>query len=379
MGMQMQMVTRGWLIYEITQSPVALALVVVSFGIPMTMLSLVGGALADRLPKRTVISIAQGINAVSGFVIALLVFSNVVELWHLLVSGVVNGVLIAMSMPSRQAIIPALVPRDQVVNAVGLSTGGMNASRIIGPAIAGILIPFVGVAGVFILIGLLNALAALVLLRVSNTGKVEVDVSTWKMKREVLKGLTYVLKAPALRALILLSFIAVLLGMPFQNLLPAFVVEALNAGSEGLGILMAISGLGAVIGSLVVASMGSVKRKGIVLLLSVLGWALFVIVFAFSTTFLVASVAILLIGVTSSIFMSLNMSVLQLLSEPQMHGRVMSVSMMTFGLMPLGLLPISFAAEIIGTPLALGIAGIPLVVIAAGFLVLNRTVRNVSV
>ena len=101
MAMQMQMVTRGWLIYEMTQSPVALALVVVSFGIPMTMLSLIGGALADRLPKRTMISIAQGINAISGFAIALLVFSNVIELWHLLVSGVVNGVLIAMSMPSR--------------------------------------------------------------------------------------------------------------------------------------------------------------------------------------------------------------------------------------------------------------------------------------
>ena len=378
-GMQMQQVSRGWLIYSMNQSPIDLALVVVSFALPMSMLSLLGGTLADRLPKRLLIMFSQSFNAVASGIVGFLVLQGSIQLWHLLLAGVLNGILIAMSGPARMAIVPELVGRERVVNAIALSQSGMNLTRIGGPALAGVLIPLVGIAGVFFIMAGLYGFAALSMLGVRQTHQVDQDWSQWKLSREMLAGLRYVYRQPLLLSLLGMAFVAILLGMPVQFLLPAFVVEALEMEAVALGFLMMVTGIGALIGSLMMAGLGGLRHKGRLLLAAVLLWGVSLLIFSVATDLVVAGIGIFLLGFASAVFMTLSASVIQLIIIPEMYGRVMSMHMMIFGMMPLAVMPMGVLAEAIGTPEALTVTAMLLIAGGLALLLLNRPVRRLEV
>ncbi len=153
MAMNMQMITRGWLVLRLADdSPLALSLVMVSFAFPLTFVSLLGGALADRIPRKSMIMLSQGGNAIMTLLLATLDITGLIEFWHLLAIGVVNGSMFAFNMPSRQAIISEIVPVSRLMNAISLNNSGMNLARAIGPAVAGVLIIYLDTAGVFYLI-----------------------------------------------------------------------------------------------------------------------------------------------------------------------------------------------------------------------------------
>ena len=378
MGMNMQMITNGWLVLRLADdSPLALALVMMSFAAPMTFMSPIGGALADRISRKRILMLSQGGNAVLTILLATLDVTGVVTFWHLMAIGVANGSMMAFNMPSRTAIISDIVPENRLMNAISLNNSGMNLTRIVGPAVAGVLIVFIDTAGVFYLVGAIYVVAFFLVAGI----RVDSAVSTSARKGvfdDIREGADYAMRHQTLRGLIIMAFIPVLFGFSYFALLPAWAREALDVGSEDLGVLMMVMGVGALIGSLALASMTNFKKRGLLLLAASLGWGVSLAAFSQVTSYALAVPLLLVMGLLSSGFMSLNMTLTQLNTSPEMRGRIMSINMMTFGLMPLSALPFGALAEKIGTPDALGLSGVLLAAFTVLFALAYPSFRRIA-
>lgn len=378
MGMNMQMITNGWLVLRLADdSPLALALVMMSFAAPMTFMSPIGGALADRISRKRILMLSQGGNAVLTILLATLDVTGVVTFWHLMAIGVANGSMMAFNMPSRTAIISDIVPENRLMNAISLNNSGMNLTRIVGPAVAGVLIVFIDTAGVFYLVGAIYVVAFFLVAGI----RVDSAVSTSARKGvfdDIREGAGYAMRHQTLRGLIIMAFIPVLFGFSYFALLPAWAREALDVGSEDLGVLMMVMGVGALIGSLALASMTNFKKRGLLLLAASLGWGVSLAAFSQVTSYALAVPLLLVMGLLSSGFMSLNMTLTQLNTSPEMRGRIMSINMMTFGLMPLSALPFGALAENIGTPDALGLSGVLLAAFTVLFALAYPSFRRIA-
>ena len=378
MGMNMQMITNGWLVRRLADdSPLALALVMMSFAAPMTFMSLIGGALADRIPRKRILMLSQGGNAVLTILLATLDVTGVVAFWHVMVIGVANGSMMAFNMPSRTAIISDIVPEHRLMNAISLNNSGMNLTRVVGPAAAGVMIVFINTAGVFYLVGAMYVLA-FILVAGMRAGS---SVSTRARKDvfdDIREGVGYAIRDQTLRGLIIMTFIPVLFGFSYFVLLPAWAREALDVGSEDLGILMMLMGVGALIGSLALASMTNFKKRGLLLLAASVGWGVSLAIFSQATSYALAVPLLMFMGLLSSLVMSLSMTLTQLKSTPEMRGRIMSINMMTFGLMPLSALPFGALAEQIGTPDALGLSGLLLAAFTVLFALAYPSFRRIA-
>lgn len=378
MAMNMQMITRGWLVLRLeNDSPLALVLVMVSFAAPMTIVSLVGGALADRFSKKYLIIISQSANAVMTFVLAMMDASGAIWFGAVLIIGVVNGAMMAINMPSRQAIISDIVPESRLMNAVALNNSAMNLTRIIGPAMAGFLIIFIQTSGVFYLISIIYVFSALSLLMV-RVDTAQSKSAKKSVGKDIVEGLRYVWNDVNLRGLILMAFIPSLFGFTLFALLPVWAREALNVNSSDLGILMTMMGVGALIGTLGLAAIRRFSHRGLLLLGCGIVWGIMLVGLANSQIYPVAMPFLLIIGLISSVYMSLNMTLTQLSAAPEMRGRVMSIMMMTFGLMPIGALPFGTIAEYIGTANSLTISGALLALLILAFSLAYPAFRRIS-
>ena len=345
LAMNMQMITRGWLVVELRDaSPFALALVMVTFAVPSTFSSLIGGALADRISKKYLVITSQTGNFLMTLLLGVLTVTGYVEFWHVMAVGVVNGTMMGINMPSRAAMVSEVVPEHSLMNAISLNNSGMNLTRIIGPAVAGFLILFMGTGGVFLLVSGIYVLSAVSIMLV-NTNAVSSKAPRKGVARDIKEGFAYALANPRLLGLVIIVLIATLFGFSYWSLLPAWAVEALGVESDGLGILMTIMGVGALAGTLGLAQISNTKRKGALLLWSAFIWGISLALFAYVTNYTMAIPFLLTMGAVSSIFMSMNMTLMQTMAAPEMRGRMMSLGMMTFGLMPVSSLPLGALAE----------------------------------
>ena len=364
-AMNMQIIARGWLVYALTSSATDLAWVTLSFMLPSVVFSLYGGVLADRLPKRGVIIIAQSMNCVATLLMALIIFRGEVSFWDFIWFGFFNGSVLALSMPARQAFVPELIPEKLIFTAMALNTTGWNLSRIIGPAFAGLLIAFLadgdktstyGVGIVYLVIAFLYFLSAVVTLTIDAPGNPQRTDNSDPIS-DIREGLLYVLERPNVFALIILSIIPFLFGMPLNTFLPAFNEDILGGHADDLGYLISAMGMGAILGSLLMAVMGDLRNKGLWLVLSCCTWAVLTSLFGVMEKQGNALVVIAMIGLISSWNMSLNRGMLQMEVDGYMRGRIMSIDMMTHGLMPLGVFPIAWIAENEGAGTALVASG----------------------
>ncbi len=378
LAMNMQMITRAWLVLRLTDdSPVALAWVMASFSVPMTLVSPIGGALADRLPRKYLVIISQAGNAVMTIVIGMLDMTGLVEFWHVLAIGFINGSLMTFNMPSRQAMLSEIVPERSLMNAISLNNSGMNLTRIVGPAVAGFMIVLVGTHGVFFTVGAIYVFSVISTMLV-NAGTKPASNSRRSVGGDVIEGLKYAAGDRARLGLIILVLLTTLFGFSYYALLPAWAREALNVGSEDLGALMGIMGIGALVGTLGLAAAPNVKRRGLWLLGSSIMWGVSLAMFSQVTNYGVSIPFLLAIGAISSISMSLTMTMMQVLAAPEMRGRMMSIAMMTFGAMPLSSIPFGILAEYTGTPDSLMISGILLAVITLLFGIFYPGFRRVE-
>lgn len=363
-AMNMQVIARGWLVYELTESELNLAWVTLSFMIPQVLFSLWGGVLADQFHKRTLIVSGQTMNAIATLVMAFIVFSEQVTFRDFIWFGFFNGTVLALSMPSRQAFVPELVPAKLILSATSINTSGWNFARIVGPSFAGVLIALIadgdrqshfGVGIVYIVISLLYLLSAISMQFVSKRG--EIHPGRGNVGQEMIGAFTYIRANPPIFGLLVLSVIPFLFGMPLNTLLPAFNHDILGGGAENLGFLISVMGAGAIIGSLYTAGLAALRRKGFWVVLTCAGWGLATLAFGLSHVPLIAFIAIFAVGLLSSANSSLNRALLQMQVEPRMRGRILSIDMMSHGLMPIGLMPISLIAERWDVATALVVSG----------------------
>ena len=378
MAMNMVWMTNGWLVLRLKDdSPLALALVMLAFAGPMSIVSIFGGAMADRFPRRRNIMWSQSSAALFAVVLGVLDHLGIVTLWQVLVLGAAQGSALAINMPSRQALISEIVPEGNLMNAISVNNAAMNLTRVAGPAVAGVLIIYISTSGVFFLVAgtYLFATASMVMI---NAGKSPAMRSQKSMTGDIGEGFSYAAGNPVLLALIVMAFIPVMFGMSYHALLPAWAREALDVQSDGMGMLMMVVGIGALVGTLVLASLRDLKRRGLFLLVVCVAWGIVMALFSQTTSYTLAILILPFMGLASSLFMSLNMTLLQLYAAPEMRGRMMSFMMMTWGVVPLSALPFGALAERTGTPDALLLSGSLLIGFTILFAIVYPSFRRIA-
>jgi MFS family permease len=378
---QMSVVATGYAAFQLTGSAVWLGLVSSSIGLPMLTFGLVGGVAADRLPRRTVLLCTQTTLGAAPAVLALLTFTGHLAAWHLVALGVVQGIAFAFNMPARQAYMAEIVGPDLVRSAISLNNAGQNFCRVAGPAIAGVLLAqdWIGVGGVFLLMTAMYALVLSTLLRLPADDRTA-SRSTAKGNgwTEMLEGLRYIRGSPTLLALLGLAFAPLFFGMPYQTLMPVFAERVFDSGASGLGTLLAANGLGALVGSLAIASLASAARPSLLQLGFGVGFGLALVAFALAPSFVVAAGLLGLVGCASAAYSALNNTLIMSNTEPRLYGRVMSVYLMTFGLQPLATLPASWSAEHLGAPATVVGTGLIVTTVVAGVAAFYPAYRRIS-
>ena len=378
LAMQMDMIARGYLAYDLTGRATSLGLVWVAWGVPMLLLSLVAGALADRVEKRDLLIVVQAGMAVLSLATAVLIHTGVIEFWQLVVLGVGQGLVWAFAVPARMALVPELVGEEELTNALALNNTAMNGTRIVGPALAGglIAVPLVGMQGVFYLMVLLYVVVSLTLLPIPRTGPPARQQAP--LLEEMAAGVRYVASRRNLVVLMVMGFVPILLGMSYAALLPVFAKDVHGMESMGLGIMSAFVGVGAIVGSLVIAYFSDYPHRATLALVLGVGFGLALFVFAEAPSFAVALAALSIVGFTFNSYMTLNNSLIFSQADPAFYGRVMSVYMLSWSLMPLATLPMTGLADAIGAPTTVAVAGLVVTAFIAGVAVLYPGYRAIG-
>lgn len=376
-GTQMNIVLRGFLAFDLTNAATALGLISVSVALPMLLVAPLGGVVADRVDKRLLLISTQVLIAISNLVIAVLILMDLVVFWHLLITAVVSASAMAVNMPARQAMVPQLVPRHKLMNAVSLQMGGQNLTRILGPAVGGVLIAPLGTGLVYLIPVVLMGVAIVAELALPRHGMVAQEKPR-RFMEDLKEGFRYIWAQPVIRLLILTALALPLFAFPVQQILPVFADAVFDRGPSALGLLMGATGVGGLIGALIAANLDRVPRKGRVMAVGGLVMGVFFIAFAVTPLFWPALIFLALGSVGRMLFMTTNNTVIQAIVPGEFRGRVMSVLMMSFGLMPLGVLPVTAAADAVGAPAA--IAGSAVVLIAVVVLVfgLSAQIRRLN-
>jgi MFS family permease len=382
-AVQIGMVTTGYVAYDVSGLATAVGIVSLGWGMPMLTFGLFGGVVADRFPKRRTLVVAQALMGTSALITAMLVLTGVVQIWHLVLVSVLQGTSFAFGMPSLQAFIAQLVPRERLGQAIALNSAGMNFSRVVGPAAAGALIavPMVGAGGVFLLTSGMYVVVIVSLLRIPNPGAptpMAEGVQRPAPLRSLVEGLGYLRRTPILFTLLMLSFAPVLLGMPYQQLMPVFAEDVFNVGPQGLGILLTVNGIGALAGSLMIASISTFRRRGLLQMVMGITFGITVGIFGFAQSFEIGLGALLVMGLVSSAYMTLTSTLVMHYAEPAYHGRVMSVYMLTFSAMPLGVVPFGILSDRYGAPITIGMGGLVLAAVVLVVGLLHPTYRRIE-
>jgi MFS family permease len=356
-GTWMQNVAQSWLVYRLTGSPALLGLVSFCGQAPVLFLSPLGGIAADRYNRHRIIIGTQFASMILALMLAALTFSEAVRVWHVMLLAGLLGVINAFDIPARQAFIMDMVGREDLINAIALNSAIFNLSRVVGPAIAGILVASIGEAWCFLANGIsyVAVISGLVLM------KPIVRIAPLQRGNAIARireGFQFVLRAPPIFALLALLGTLSLTGMPFAVLMPIFADRILNGGAAGLGILMGASGIGAFTGALTLASRTSVRGLGRWVAASGMAFGGGLILFALSSNFWLSTAIMVPIGFSIMIEMGSSNTLIQSMTPDHLRGRVMSVySMMFMGMAPFGALLAGLAAERMGAPLTVGAGG----------------------
>ncbi|MBI2165217.1 MAG: MFS transporter [Chloroflexi bacterium] len=376
--MNMQQVTTGWFAYKLTGSTALLGVTMLASAIPQLALSVLGGTLADRISKKLILSVGLIASALVALWIGLSTSLHIITWHYLVVSSFLQGSVMALMMPSRQSLISELVGRDNLMNAVALNSSVMNVNQIGAPAIAGFMIAGAGIEGVYYLMVALYLVAAAFIypLRLSPGGASSGNGRN-AILRDIKDGISYVRQNETVLVLLLLTFLTVLFSMPFRALLPVFTEDILKVGPEKLGILMSASGIGALAGSLVIASLGE-KGRGMLFLHGGILTGLAILAFSFSSSYTLSLVIMVVTGLGQAGRMALGNTLLQTYTEDAYLGRVMSLFMMQWGLVGLGTFGVSIAAEFVGVQLAVGATALLLVLSTLYFYLFSPRVRRLE-
>ena len=361
MAMQMQQVARGYLAYKLSGNALSLGLVTLSMGLPRIVLSPIGGVMADRFSKRSVLMGTQAVLGVSTAVAGVMVALNVMTVPWLMVFGFVQGAAFSFNLPARQAYLPQLTGKGAMLsNAIALNSAGMNLTRVVGPALAGLLIavPRIDVAGVYALTAVCFLCVWLTTYQVQNRGVSA--MSRRSMGQSLSDGFRYIGARPHLLVLMSLGFVPLAIGMVYINLMPVVALGKLNIGSQGLGLLLTVSACGSLVGTLVIAYIAAFPRKAALQLALGVTFGLALLGFAFSLSHQWLAPGFLflfLTGMAADSYMALNSTLILSNTDEAIYGRVMGVYMMSQSIRPITVLPMSALADAIGALFTLSLSG----------------------
>jgi len=351
----MSAVAQGWLVYELTGSGFALGWVGAGWSISTLTLSLYGGTVCDRVEKRHLLMIARFGMILNSLILALLISTDVIQLWHLAASSVFTGVLFSFMMPAQSSMLVDLVDRKTLLNANSLNSVGMGLMGIFAASAAGVLIESLGVQSVYFVMAIMYAWALFSLVKLPNTGRcLSGTESVWSDLRD---GVRYLFRSPAIVALLSIGLSRVILGMPYRTLMPKYASDVLGLDASGLGILLGAPGVGSLISALVLASMGNLRNKTRLLLVCGIATGLCLLLFALGGNLWVVLLALAGVGATGNACMIANQTLLQDASSDRYRGRIMSMYMMMWGLTPLGTLPAGWIADKTGVAPVIGVQG----------------------
>lgn len=366
MALQIDIVARSWLAYDLTGSALALGIVGAARGLPQLILAPLGGVAADRFDKRRLLVTAETVVFSLAVVNALLVHSGVIQVWHLALLGLCQGIATPFSMPVRTALIPHLLPERHIPNALALESTARNINRVFAPALAGMLLAWHPTLA-FYAVAVVYGLGVLTLTRLPSGLRGDGERSG--PFAEMMVGFRYIWERPSLLALILLAFVPILLGMPFQTLLPVFQADVLGVSERALGFMYTAIGLGSIVGSLLAAYLAETPHKNKIQILSGVAFGIILAMFALSTNYALSLAFLSIAGFMSSGYLTFNRMLVVLQTDRALYGRVMSIYGMTWSLMPLALLPIGALVDQFGAPAAVAGSGLLLSVFIAAIAV----------
>lgn len=372
-GTWMQIVAQGWLIYRLSHSAFLLALDQFLGGIPIFLFSLIGGVVADRAERRKILIVSQFVQMASATLLTVLVVTGHIHIWHILCLSFVSGLAQAFGGPAYQALIPTLVKREDMPNAIALNSIQFNMAVTIGPALAGLALARLGEKWCFGL-NALSFVAPIISLLVISARFLP-ESTTESIFSSMKQGIKFVRKQNSMESLIVLAFCMTALSMPMRTYIPVFVKDIFHRGPEVYGNLLSLMGLGSICGSLLVAGRGNIRNKGRVSLIMLICLGVGIAGFSLSRSLPLSYAMLVLVGASMMAAFATVTSLVQLTTTNEMRGRVMSVYNCAFrGGMPLGNLLSGWLVPVFTAPFVLGGNGLLLILVALYFLLVQRRV-----
>ncbi len=356
-GTWMQSVAQAWLVYRLTGSSLLLGSIGFASQIPVFLVAPIGGTVADRLNRHRLVIATQTASMVLAFILAWLTLSDRIQVWQIFLLAALLGIVNAFDIPARQAFIVDMVGKEDLMNAIALNSSMFNGARIVGPAIAGVLVASIGEGWCFFgnAISFIAVIAGLLMMRVGRPERAALRKSTLE---NVAEGFQFVRQTKPIRDLLLLLGLVSLVGMPYAVLMPIFADQILHGGARGLGLLMGSTGVGALIGAMTLAAKHGLKGLGKWVAVCSTGFGVSLILFAYSRIFWMSAAFLVPVGLFMMVQMASSNTLIQAMVPDQLRGRVMAVySMMFMGMAPFGAFFAGALAERFGAPLTLALGG----------------------
>lgn len=374
---QSQVIARGWLANDLSDSNAGLGGVFMAFGIPMLFATPVAGVMADRYSKRLILVITFTMLAGSSLWIALAVSFDFIEYWMLLATSATQALAFAFLVPARMALTGEVVGRDLIPNAIILGQMSVNSARVVGPAMAGVFIgvSWIGVAGVYYVSAALSTTAVLGCFRLP-AGRPDSDRVSATIRREFTDALRYVWRYRPIGLLLIISFLVVMVGFPFLAFLPRFATEHLDVGAAGYGFLAASSAVGAVALSMFIAGRSRGRAAWRIQSIAGIAFGVGLVLMAVAPTYVAAVAVVTCVGAASAGFQAMNNSLVLALSDLEYHGRVQSLMMLSFSGFGMAALPLGALADSIGLRETIALMGVVVVVAMVGYLVIAERHRQ---
>ncbi len=354
--LQMNLVVRGLLVWGLTESYADVGMVSFVAGVCMFLFSSFGGAIADRVNKRNLLIATQIITSAILLGIAMLVLMDMIKVWHLMIAAFGDGVMMSFNLPARNAIVPQLVKENQVMNAVALNSGSQNLNRVLAPGVGGLVIGLAGFTEAYFLMFTLAVFAALFMSGV-HLIRSESPNSGTSVMSNVVDGVKYVRQTPILRGLLIISVVPMVLGMPYMMQLAAYASDVLAVSDTKVGILYSATGFGALIGSVLVATLGDYRHKGALLIGAAVMFGIFLVILSRSSAFCLPFFVLMGAGMANAVYLIVNNTLLLMKSDVLMRGRTMGLFTMMIAFYPMAVWPIGEAMDRVDPRLVFAVCG----------------------
>ncbi|MEC4685340.1 MAG: MFS transporter [Nitrospirota bacterium] len=373
-GSWMHQMAQGWLIYQLTRSPLYLGIAGAALTLPVLMFTLFGGIIADRYSKRNILIVTQTLSIFPPLILGTLTYTGTINVWHAILTAFLMGTINAFDIPARQSFLIEMVGKGHLLNAIALSSAAFNGARILGPLIAGLIISWAGLPACFYI----NALSFIPVVFVLKMMAIKGTARTGSSKgffSEFKEGIHFILKQQDILTLILTIMVFSLFGIPFSQFFPVFAEDILGVGAKGLGYMMSSAGAGAFTAAMVIAFRGKIRNTRRYMSIAALIFPAALVAFSLSRSYPLSIIILVTMGWAAVSFLATANSSIQENVRDGLRGRVMSVYSLVFlGMAPIGSAVIGYTADKIGTPQALTAAGT--ICLIAGSVFFLRTRRG---